>query len=467
MRNTARILLIILSMLAAIAAPAMIQGYSALGRAEAASAAGEYARAGAEFGIAARSLEWRPQLWEKAGIAYASSGDWERAMPLFRRAQDRSALSADGWDVFGIGYWLQSDNTQALAAWSAGLREYPSELRFYSRQALAYRGLAQYEAEKQALALWLPSGRATAAEHYRLGQLLMTAEPQRAQAELALASSMDESFDSAVLALQAALDLAARETRAGQRLVIIGRGLGLVEEWPLAQQAFEEATRADPQNAQAWAWLGEAREHNGLDGRGALNAALKLDPRDPVVYGLSGLGWKRQAQHALALADYLQAARLEPQNAEWQVAVGDVQGMSGNLIAALDAYQKATELAPDNAAYWRHLAAFCADNAIQVEEVGLPAAKKAAGLAPHDPTVLDALGWSYTQAGLLFNAEQNLVKATKLDPKMALAHLHLGEMYLRKGDQASARAELRIASELDTDGPVGSLASQLLKQYFP
>jgi Flp pilus assembly protein TadD len=195
--------------------------------------------------------------------------------------------------------------------------------------------------------------------------------------------------------------------------------------------------------------------------------ALRLDPGDPVVNGLSGLGWKRQGKYGQALADYLQAARLEPQNAEWQAALGELQGLNGNLLAGLDAYQKATELAPDQAVYWRLLATFCADNAIQIDQVGLPAAKKAASLAPNDPAVLDALGWSYTQAGLLFNAEQNLQKAVKLNPRMALAHLHLAEMYLRKGDPESARAELHIATELDADGPVGSLASKLLKQYFP
>jgi Flp pilus assembly protein TadD len=110
---------------------------------------------------------------------------------------------------------------------------------------------------------------------------------------------------------------------------------------------------------------------------------------------------------------------------------------------------------------------FCADNAIQVLDVGLPAAKKAAELAPNDPPTLDALGWSFVQAGLLYNAEQTLIKATSLAPDLASAHLHLAETYLRKGDRTSALHELNQARQTDADGPTGALAGQLLKQYFP
>ena len=464
--NRTRILLIILSLLAAIAAPALIEGYAALSRAQAASMRKDFAGAGASYEAAAHLLAWRPALWEKAALAYASGGDWQQAMPLFERAQQRGALSADGWDVFGTGYWLQSRNTEALQIWSAGFHQYPSEPKFQARLALAYRGLGRYDSERQALEAWIQTGRASAAEHYRLGQLLMTTDPDRSRVMLEQASAMDATFVPAVDTLRASLDLSAHAADEAQRLVWVGRGLGLVEEWPLAQRAFDAAARADPEDAEAWAWLGEARQHGGLDGRGELGKALALDPNDPVVLSLSGLSWKRQGQFARALLDYQRAASLDPKNAEWQAALGEAYGLTGDLVSALQAYQKATELARDQAGYWRLLAMFCADNAIQLQEVGLPAAKKAASLAPNDPAVLDALGWTYAQAGLLYNAEENLSRAAKLNPEMALVHLHLGETYLRKGDPASALVELQTASRLDSDGPVGALAGKLLQQYF-
>ncbi len=462
-----RIVLVLISLLAAIAAPALISGYSDLGRAEAASAARDYASAGRYFEWAARLLRWKPELLERAALAYASAGDWQRAMPLLERARALGALSADGWDVLGTGYWLQADNAKALDAWDGGLHRYPAQLKFYARLALAYRGLGQYDAERQALEAWLAAGEGSAAEHYRLGELLMASDPVRAQGELAQASSMDKASVPAVKTLQASLDAAAQQGDAAQRAVIVGRGLGLVQDWQLAQAAFEAGTAANPQNAESWAWLGEAKEHTGQDGRQELDRALLLDPADAVVRGLSGLYWRRRGQFSKALAEYQMAAEIEPENADWQAALGDAYALGGDLISALAAYQKATELAPTNATYWRLLGAFCADNAAHILDVGLPAAQKAAELAPNDPQVLDTLGWTYSQAGLLYKAEQALLKALKGSPDMALAHLHLAETYLRKGDRASALSELHAAGKLDADGPVGTLAAKLIQQYFP
>ena len=62
------------------------------------------------------------------------------------------------------------------------------------------------------------------------------------------------------------------------------------------------------------------------------------------------------------------------------------------LIRALESYQAATGLAPDNASYWRLLAIFCAQNNVNIKDVGVPAAQKAVILV-NDATSLDVLGW--------------------------------------------------------------------------
>jgi tetratricopeptide (TPR) repeat protein len=100
-------------------------------------------------------------------------------------------------------------------------------------------------------------------------------------------------------------------------------------------------------------------------------------------------------------------------------------------------------------------------------DIGLPAAKQAAQLAPNDPPTLDVLGWLYSNAGLLYTAQQTLSHAIKLAPDLALAHLHLAENYLRQGDRASAFNELNLTVQLDKDGTSGRMAAQILKQYFP
>jgi hypothetical protein len=79
-------------------------------------------------------------------------------------------------------------------------------------------------------------------------------------------------------------------------LFAIGRGLGLVEEWGLAEKAFEKAVSADGKYAEAWAWLGEASQQNGQDGGADLSQALALDPQDAIVHALRGHVNRRRHQ---------------------------------------------------------------------------------------------------------------------------------------------------------------------------
>jgi tetratricopeptide (TPR) repeat protein len=149
----------------------------------------------------------------------------------------------------------------------------------------------------------------------------------------------------------------------------------------------------------------------GEDGRPDLDAALKLGPRQTVVHTLRGIYWRRQGNQALSFAEYSRAARLEPENPALQSLLGEAHASSGDLVAALEAYQHAVELAPSESTYWRLLALFCADNDVRVLDIGLAAALKAVELAPKDPQALDVLGWTYAQAGYLSKSEQALLQA--------------------------------------------------------
>ncbi len=68
------------------------------------------------------------------------------------------------------------------------------------------------------------------------------------------------------------------------------------------------------------------------------------------------------------LAEYLLAAEYEPTNPAWQAEIGNAYIKRGDLVAALAAYQHATELAPNKSTYWSLLAVFCAENSVYLEE---------------------------------------------------------------------------------------------------
>ena len=457
---------VLLALLAAVVGPVVLRGYTDLQAARSALAEGRDPEAGQLFESAARKLTWRNELWEQAGLAAYHGGDIDGALRLLEIARQKRALSAEGWNTLGAVFWTRQEATKAIAIWKAGILAFPRSTQLYDQLIMAYHSQDDFAAEQEALTKRLAIAE-DAAAHYQLGLVLALSDAQGAQQQFSAAASLNAQFKPAADTLIFALKAAGNETDPARRLVIIGRGLGLVEEWGAATAAFEKAVSLDGTNAEAWAWLGEARQHQGQDGSHELDQALALGPQDPVVHALRGLYWRRQGNYPNALAEDQQAAQIDPANPAWQVSVGEAYTLNGDLVSALSAYQKGTSLAPNDASYWRLLAMFCADNNVQVLEIGLPAAQKAAELAPADAQALDALGYSYLRAGYLYNAEQNLLKAVKAAPESAEPHLHLAETYLQKGDSTSAFHQLDLARQLDPSGPTGQFADQLIKEYYP
>jgi tetratricopeptide (TPR) repeat protein len=464
--NRFRVFLVLFLLTAVVIMPLVYSGYKELSAGRYALTENQYSDATRLFESAARKLFWRNDLWEQAGLAAFNNSDQINSIRLLEIARQRGSLTPQGWISLGSDYWINGDRTKALVIWKSALFAYPSSTLLYDQLIPAYHELGNYADEKDYLIKRLAI-QDDALSHYRLGLLLVLSDPSKAKNEFTTSSSLKPEFKSVTGTLISTINTAQAEDDPSRKYVIIGRGLGLVDEWGLASFVFEEAADLDGMNAEAWSWLGEANQHQGTDGAAALDKALAIDPHDAVVLALNGLYWKRQGDYLKSIGEYQNAARLEPDNPAWEISLGESYTLNGDLVSALSAYQKAVTLVPNDPTYLRLLAMFSADNGVQVTDIGLPAAQKAIQIAPDDPKVLDALGWCYLNAGYLYNAEINLVKAVKIEPDLALAHVHLAEMYLRKGDRSSAFIELKNARGLDQEGAAGQLASQLLKINFP
>lgn len=460
--------LILLAVIGLIFTPPLLTGYASLRQAQAAYLALNDDQATKGFERAAILLPWRPDLWTQAGITRFRTQDFEGAIHLLEIAKGKDTLTDVGWDVLGISYFQIEDFDAAAEAWESGLKTFPTYAKYYSHLIYVYHNRGDRQAEKDALERWIQSEGATdAAAHYRLGQLLSIVNSERALKEFLLASSLDPEYDSVVETMRTALNLASLETDESVRLVLIGRGLGLVNEWKLAAEAFRQAVAADGENAEAWSWLGEAEQQSGQDGRAELDKALSLDYKNPIVHSLSGLYWTRHGQPELALGEYKLAALYDPDNPTWQISIGDAYAQEGDLQAALESYHRATEIAPTDATIWRFLAAFSAQYNMQVEDVGLPAAQTAVELSGEDPRALDMLGWTLALLERYDEAQDALEHALSLDSEFALGYLHLGIVEMQTDAWETAHDHLRQAHDLDPDGLVGKQAQLLLNQYFP
>jgi tetratricopeptide (TPR) repeat protein len=456
-------ILVLLGVILLVTAPVLGSGLLELGRAQRSRASNDHLQAARSFELAARRLPWRTELWEQAGLqALAAQAPGDAIRSLARAAH----LSLHGWQALGDAYRQAGDLDSAAAAYQSALKEGASA-EVYAGLAQVYRLRGDLEAERAALENQLLLAPDDAAAQYRLGLLLSLVDADPALQHLELASQLDIEYEPVVETLRSTLSQAGLHDSRSQALVTTGRGLALAGEWALARQAFQQAVREDVSSAEAWAWLGEAKQHLGEQGTEELDRALQQDSRSVVIRGLRGLYWKRLGNDRAALSEYQAAAALEPGNPTWFASLGETYARLGDLVAGLAGYQRATQIAPQDPLYWRLLATFCAEYGVQVSELGLPAAQKAVELAPEDPLALDILGWSQLAADQPEAAQETLLGAVERQPEFALAHLHLALVFLRTGERDAAYRELRLALDLDPDGTTGEQSARVLEQYFP
>lgn len=462
LRRTATPYWVVLLLLAAVLLSMLIAGYSSLGRAEEARDRAQFSLAAEYYVRAAKILFWRGDLYEQAGIAAARAGEYSIAAGHF---DNGSNFSEEGWIWFCTSYIQLEDYPSAISACEEGTKHFDSAA-LYQRLAYIHRSLMDWEAERLALENQARLDSSDAYAAYRLGLLLSLTSPETALPELTRASTLNPEVDSAVQTLRAALEISARQSEPSTRKVIIGQAFGLLQDWELAKVAFEQAIRLDENNAEAWAWLGEAKQQIGQDGGAELDRALSLNRNSVNVHALRGLYWSRQGKYEQMLAEYLLAAGIEPENPRWRAGIGEAYSKLGDLVEALEAYRRAADLAPELSEYWRLLAVFCAENNVQMEEVGLPAAQQAAALAPDDPAALDALGFAYLSTGRFASAEETLKRALDISAAYYPAHIHLAMTYLAQGNRAAAFNALTYVRDAEGAGLYAETARQLLDKYF-
>jgi len=459
--------LIIIVLLVLILAPRPAAGYLDIRQARRFDAAGNYAAVAGAYTSAAERLPWVPSLWEKAGNAYLNEKDYYSAEHAYENAVQRRALSPNGYMGWGDSTFALHDPRFAVDLWNKLMAKGGNPSVLLPRIARAYQELWLYSDEMQAWQKYLVYQPDDAAAHYRLGLLLASASPAEALPELMQAAKLDPALDASVESLRSALNTATLSDDRAYQLLVSGRALGAIGNWDLAAEAFHNAIAVRADYAEAWAWLGEAKQQQGQDGSGEIERAIAFNPNSAMVESLYGLYLERQKQPKQALAAIQKAAALEPANPGWQMALGEAYEQTGDLVTALEYYQSATELSPNEPTFWRALAEFSLRNNLDLAGTGLPAARRLIELANADWQSDDIAGQILLETNDLVGAEALLKKAVELDPTQAAPFLHLGLLYMQTGDRTVALSYLNQAKAMDPNGPIGWQANRLLEQYFP
>jgi tetratricopeptide (TPR) repeat protein len=454
----------------------------ALEQARLAMEGGRPADTAAAVAQAAQLAPWRADLWEQAGIFAFQGGDVTLATQYLQEAQrvgGDAALSPQAWLTLGDIHQRAGAWDKALSAWASAIAVHGPSLEALSRLEKAHLHLGDWPAAADDLRRQIELAPENAQLHYRLGLMLSFQEPETALEALDQAAALEPRHQDTADAIRRAL-LSARfaESPAYTRLAV-GRALAGLGEWDLAAEAFRRAVRERPDYAEAWAYLGEARQHAGQgtlritpssssDGFQELQNALKLDPKSLAARTFLALYWTRQGDVAQALQTMREAAALDPNNPALQVQFASLQAQTGDLGGAQQAYERAIDLSPYDPAYRRALVTFALEYDYQVEELALPLARRLVSEYPDNAPTLELMGRILLKRNDLAGAERFLLRATQEDTQSATAHLHLGLVYALRGERALARQELNLAIDLaGDDGPTAAQARRLLETYFP
>lgn len=411
----------------------------------------------------------RADLWEQAGDEALQGNDPKKAVSYFKQAAASGILSTDGQLKLGDALQASGDTAGAIQTWQALL----SSPQAWSRLADAHASQKDYAAEVSDLKTLIRLEPGQAQTTYRLALLETATDPASAPAYLAQAALLDPSRAPAVQSIQLSLDAAGLQSDPAYTFLLAGRALAALDEWDLAAEAFYRATLLRADYAEAWAYLGEARQHttpqkvDDQAGLAELQKSWDLDPASLSANTFLGFYWERHAKPDLALVYLKKAATLDPKNPVLPTELGNATAALGDLPAAQVYYQQAIDLDPQNPVYWRILAEFSLTHQIQVREIALPAARQAVLLEPQNPIGLDLLGQSFFLLEDYANAARTLQRALLASPTYPPAHLHLGQTYLMQGDLQKGRQELEETIQLSPGSPSADQARRVIQRYFP
>lgn len=443
--------------------------------------------------VAAGCMPWRIDLWENAGMQALQAGDPQAAVEFFERSQATAAqlgrpatqaLTLEGLMALGDAYQQTGNLPAALRlrktiAAQGGLS---SEMAAVNDLKIAqgYQDLGDYPT---AIGFWqfLADQRPQDAQtRYQLGLLLTTQDPEAALAVLEGAASLEPKLAVPVSGLRRAILSARFAENTAYTLLVTGRALAMLDQWRLAAEAFHQATLKRPDYAEAWAYWGEALQHQDgaaqtasssspkrSDGLAELQKAVALDPKSLAAQIFLSLYWIRQGRYDQALETIRSALELDPANPVLVSELAALLAASGDLDGAYQTYQQAAALSPYDPLYLRLQVSFSLQYDYHVTEIALPVARKLVVQDPQDPTNLDLMAQVFIRQGDLVNAGRFLQRALDARPDFAPAHLHLGLLYLLLGNQAAALQELNRTISLAPGSSEAWQAQQLLNRPSP
>ncbi|HXJ85411.1 MAG TPA: FG-GAP-like repeat-containing protein [Candidatus Binatia bacterium] len=230
-----------------------------------------------------------------------------------------------------------------------------------------------------------------------------------------------------------------------------------------AEQAFQQAVAANPDDADAFYNLGTLylRRDSPQEARRNLEQAVKLRPTYAEAWNNLGMLAAQQGDNEEAIANFQRSLELRPTYATALLNLGNVYRRQGDFEQAERSLKRAGEIEPNNAEINYNLGMLYArKNDMVLAEQYL---RNAVKLRPDYSDALNNLGVLMIQQQRYAEAEANLNACIRATPDFDQAYLNLARMYVVLNEKAKARTTLETLLQKQ---PQHRMAQQMLQLLY-
>jgi tetratricopeptide (TPR) repeat protein len=174
---------------------------------------------------------------------------------------------------------------------------------------------------------------------------------------------------------------------------------------------------------------------------------VRRNGRDAYAYVHRAVAWEERGEYDLALKDYGEAIRLEPNKAGWYYNRGGLWYAKRDYDRAVADYSEAIRLEPRSAYPFNNRG--MAWQAKKEYDKALADYDEAIRLAPKFPQAFNNRGNAWFRKGDLDRAINDYSEAIRLDPKYINAINNRGQLWQIKGDHGKALADFNEVIRLD------------------
>ncbi|WP_210530383.1 tetratricopeptide repeat protein [Rubellimicrobium arenae] len=419
--------------------------------------------------------------YELRGMALAGVGRIEESLSAFDKALSFEPRQASTWTNLGIVQLAIGSVDEAEASFRAALDIDPSDRRAHQRLGLIAIGRGQTQAAIE----HLEAGIRDLPGQYvgvKVDLARLYLQVGRADDAIAILAAWQDDRTAPDDVLQALADahLAKGDSDAAKDLFarIAGRGTsasgavglarlavaaGRLEE---AARILNDADRSFPDDVQLDVEVGNllGAQGNYEQALARYRDGLGTDRDNPALLKGESLALFRLDRVEDALAPAVRLSQRSGAVAGDYLWLGTLQEKLGRMDAAVAAYERTLELAPDAWIALNNLAAVLSD---QDPSRALGLARRAAELAPGNPDVQDTLAWAELKAGHAEEAATRYATLRTTEPASPVLAFRHGLALIAAGQVKEGRHLLQHALDLDPTFPGSDEAHRILAAASP